>query len=120
MAGLLVAAMLGLTGQGHAEESVDHYAADAPGSFAEAVEQFTRHNAKISEILERKPLTVADMEEIHEITYTLEVALARINADMAALPSALEDVHLASEGDDPDRLRALSGVYLDTALGLGR
>jgi hypothetical protein len=34
---------------------------------------------------------------------------------LAALPATLEEVHLASEGDDPAALRALAGDYLAVA-----
>jgi len=56
---------------------------------------------------------VQDMEEVHEYTYTMEDAVARIASDMEAIAVVLEEVHQASEGDDPDALRAAAGAYLE-------
>jgi len=105
---------------GKADEAVDHYAAEPSETLAEAVENFVTHNNRMAEVLARDPLTVADMEEVHELTYTLEIALAKINEELGALPPVLEEVHLASEGDNPLRLRGVAGVYLEKARVLDR
>ena len=86
----------------------------------QAVENFVSYNRKLATVLERDPMTTADMEEVHEYTYTLEIALARINAELGALPEALERVHETSEGDDPAALRASSMAYLKAARTLDR
>lgn len=103
-----------------ADEEVTHYAAEPSDTLAEAVENFTSYNEKLAGVLDRAPLSVADMEEIHEYTYTIEIALARINEELGVLPEQLEEVHLASEGDDPEALRDLASRYLETARALDR
>jgi len=110
---------LGGTLPGAAEE-VDHYAPLPSDTLAEALENFVTYNRKIEEVLAQDDLSVQDMEEVHQLTYTIEVALAKINAELGALPTVLEKVHLASEGDDPDRLRALAETYLSQARLLDR
>ena len=103
-----------------AEERIDHYQPEASETLAEAVENFVTYNRKLAEVMDREPLTGSDMEQVHEYTYTLEIALAKINEELGALPPVLEEVHLASEGDDPLRLRGVAGVYLEKARVLDR
>ena len=109
----------GLT-QAGADETVDHYEALPSETLAEAVENFVTYNDKVQAVLARETLTPADMEEIHQFTYTIEIALAKINEELGALPVVLEEVHLASESDNPARLRAVAEVYLEQAEVLDR
>ncbi|MDR9394865.1 MAG: DUF6746 family protein [Roseovarius sp.] len=99
----------------HAEEQIDHYAAEPSETLAAAMDNFVTYNRKMKAVLERDPLTVQDMEEIHQLTYTIEVALARINEELGALPVVLERVHLTSEGDNPAALKGAAAVYLEQA-----
>lgn len=105
---------------GIAEEAVSHYEPETSETLAQAMENFVTYNRRMEEVLAREPLTVQDMEEVHELTYTLEVALARINEELGALPTVLEEVHLSSEGDNPARLRGVAEVYLEQAKLLDR
>ncbi|EDM69737.1 hypothetical protein RAZWK3B_07999 [Roseobacter sp. AzwK-3b] len=101
-------------------EQVTHYAPEPSETLEQAVENFAKYNAKLANVLDRDPLTTADMEEVHEYTYTLEIALAKINEELGALPVVLEEVHQTSEGDDPERLRAAGEAYLAQARLLDR
>jgi hypothetical protein len=106
---------LGLAGTATAGEAPDHYAAEPSETLAEAVENFAEYNGMLADVLAREDLTVADMERIHELTYTLEVALAKINEHLSALPATLEEVHLSSEDHDAETVRAKAAAYLETA-----
>lgn len=114
------AIMLGGLTQADAEEGVSHYGALPSETLTEAVENFVTYNDKVQEVLAREDLSVADMEEIHQLTYTLEIALAKINEELGALPVVLEEVHLASESDNPAELRAVAEAYLEKAEVLDR
>lgn len=103
-----------------AEEGVSHYDYEDSETLEQAVENFVIYNRKLAEVMARSPLTGDDMEEVHELTYTLEVALARINEELGALPVVLERVHIASEGDNPHALTGVAEVYLESALVLDR
>ena len=103
-----------------ADEAVDHYAPEPSETLGEAVENFVTYNNRMAEVLARDPLTVSDMEEVHRLTYTVEVALAKINEELGALAPVLEEVHLASEGDNPARLSGVAEVYLEKARVLDR
>jgi len=98
-----------------AEEGVSHYEPEPSETLAEAMENFVTYNRKMAEVIARDTLSVDDMEAVHELTYTLEIALAKINEELGALPVVLEEVHLSSEGDNPARLKAVAEVYLEQA-----
>jgi len=97
------------------EEQFQHYAPKPSETLAEAVANFSDYNRLLAEVLAKDDMTDTDMERIHQLTYTLEVALAKINERMTALPVTLEEVHLASEARNADRLRGAGGVYLENA-----
>jgi len=97
----------------HASDEVEHYEAKSSESLGEALETLAEFNAKVEQVMARDTLSVQDMEEVHEYTYTMEDAVARIASDMEAIAVVLEEVHQASEGDDPDALRAAAGAYLE-------
>src|SRR6056297_2802073 len=101
-------------------EQVTHYAPEPSETLEQAVENFAKYNDKLADVLDRDPLTTADMEEVHQYTYTLEIALAKINEELGALPVILEEVHQTSEGDDPARLRDAGAAYLGQAQLLDR
>lgn len=101
-----------------ASEEVDHYEAEPSGSLAEALENLGAYNAKVAAVMDRDDLGVADMEEVHQYTYTMEQAVARIAAEMEEMAVVLERVHLSSEGDDPDALREATEIYLELSAPL--
>lgn len=49
---------------------------------------------------------------MHELTYTLENALRKINAELTALAGTLEAVHVASERADPATVKTQGKAYL--------
>ena len=101
-----------------ADENIDHYAAKSAPTFAAAVENFNTYNAKVADLLARDTLSTAELEEIHEYTYTLETALATINETLGSLPVTLEQLHKASEAHDTDTVRSAGEAYLKGALPL--
>ena len=118
IASTALALALAVPASAQEEEHADHYEPVPSETFAEAVENFNEYNARVGEILEKEELSFEDMEQIHQYTYTIETALAKINETLEDLPATLERVHLASEGDNPDELRGLAEVYMETAMEL--
>lgn len=104
-----------LPGAALAEEQPTHYAAEPSETLEQAITNFVTYTARVQDVLARDPLTPGDMEEVHEMTYTLEVALARMNAELAALPDILEMLHKTSEGDDPEAMKAAGAAFLGIA-----
>ena len=97
------------------ERVVDHYKGEPSSTLAEAVANFTEYNTKLEAILAQGSLSADDLHSIHELTYTLENALARINQDFTALSETLEQVHVASETADSDTVQQQGKAYLQTA-----
>jgi len=101
-----------LVGAAFAEETPSHYAAEPSETLEQAVANFVTYSALVEEVLARDPLTTDDMEKVHELTYTLEEALARMNAELASLPDTLEVLHKVSEGDDAEKMRTAATAFL--------
>ena len=115
---ILAAIMLGLAAfaaPGMADEKVQHYEAKPSETLEDAVKNFSEYNKKLSEVLSRESLSDSDMEEVHQLTYTLEVALAKINEEMSGIVDTLEEVHLASEERNEAKLRGVAEVYMEVA-----
>lgn len=101
----------------NAEEKTeyDHFKGIEVTTLKEAVMLFSEHNAKIAVILNKGEPSHEDMHKIHEITYTLENALAKINTEMAALAPQLEKLHKASEYGKMKESLSEGKKYLETA-----
>jgi hypothetical protein len=52
------------------------------------------------------------MVKVHELTYTLEQAVAQLKAQIDKAAVALEEVHIASESLDQKTIKAESSKYL--------
>ena len=99
----------------HGDERVDHYEAREAATLQEAVANFSEYNTKLAEVLARSELGASDFEEVHELTYTLENALAKIRDDLSGLADTLEALHLASEDHTLEETLAYGEAYLETA-----
>ncbi len=114
-----VAGLLAL-GLGTAPASdVEHFEGLPAETVAEAIEHLNTYTAELVALSEGE-LGPADMAEVHEVTYTLENALARLDQEYAAVAAALEEVHLASERADTDTVREHTAVYADALDGVMR
>lgn len=98
-----------------AEERFDHFKGEPSETLEQAVTHFSTYNDKLAEVLERDDLEMADLVGIHELTYTLENALEKINEELAELTVVLEALHVASETADFEGTREHGRAYLDTA-----
>ena len=97
-----------------AGERAAHFEGKPSATPAQAVANFNEYNLKLKTILDGK-LTDADMAEVHQLTYTLENALEKINEEMSALAGTLEEVHLASEKLDRDAVLKHGRAYLSVS-----
>lgn len=103
------------TGNATASDRVDHFKGLPADTLEEAVRNFSEYNERLAAIVAQEELSAADMATVHELTYTLENALERINQEFAALADSLEEVHVASETDDREDTQAKGQAYLETA-----
>ncbi len=98
-----------------AEEKSGHFKGKPSETLEEALNNFSQYNHKLSEILNQKTLSPVDMQHVHELTYTLENALEKINASMIELAALLEAVHVGSESGDTTATQTEGVRYLDMA-----
>ncbi len=101
-------------GTAAADEQFQHYEPKPSETLEEAVQNLSEYNKLMTEVLNRSELSGDDMEQIHQLTYTLEVALAKITEEMSGVAATLEEVHLASEERNEAKLRGNAEVYLET------
>ena len=93
-------------------ESVEHFKGESAESLEEAVTNFKRYNQRLENLL-KQDSDGSDLAQVHELTYTLENALAKINDELDKLAVTLEEVHLASEKYDADAVRNHGDAYME-------
>jgi hypothetical protein len=112
-AAVVVFALATSTGAGASE--VEHYEGKKPESLEEAVALFAQYNAKLEAILAKDSLSDADMQKVHELSYTIENALGMINQEMLSLAETLEKVHKASERRDAETVSPEGEKFIGTS-----
>lgn len=92
---------------------VEHYEGKSSRNMEEALSNLAEYNRKLERILDKENLEPADMERIHQLTYTLEKALARINSELTDVAATLEQVHLNSERQEREAVNRHGRKYLE-------
>ncbi len=93
---------------------MQHFKGLPAPDLATAVANFSEYNTRLEAKLASK-LTDEDLAEIHELTYTLENALEKIEDELEELAETLEEVHVASENFDREKLKKNGDVYLQVS-----
>lgn len=83
-------------------------------TLAEAVANFSEYNQRLAKAVAEAP-TPERLQEIHELTYTLQTALEKINEEMDGLTDTLEEIHISSEAQQADEVQEYAADYLKTA-----
>src|SRR5690554_1900961 len=94
------------------DDRIDHYKALASPDLQTAVANFSEYNTLLEQEISGE-LTNANLEKIHQLTYTLEVALEKIEDELDDLADVLEKVHLASENYDFEAIKKYAPAYLE-------
>lgn len=95
-------------------QSYTHYEAKPADTLAQAVANFSAYNMKVEAALAGE-VTDEKIQEIHQLTYTLETALHKINEEMEQLAETLEALHKASEKLDAEGVDKHGRAYLSVA-----
>lgn len=98
-------------------ERPDHFKGKEAKTLAEAVVNFKEANQRFAQLQSAK-LTPEAMAEIHQLTYSMEVALEKIHQETAQLKVVLEEVHVASEKMDVSTVQQQGALYLKNATTL--
>lgn len=107
---------LGISALTLAEDRPDHFKGKPAETLEQAVTNFSEYNGKLAKILAKETLSSKELQSVHELTYTLENALEKINAEFIELAKILETVHVASETADAKTVKNQGALYLNTAL----
>ncbi|MCL5049460.1 MAG: hypothetical protein M1473_02825 [Firmicutes bacterium] len=98
-----------------AQDRVDHYKGEPAPTLEVAMKNYVEYNQRLQAVLAKEELTTEDMVLVHELTYTLENALERIQAELEVIAETLEEVHVASETMDFETVKASGARYLKHA-----
>jgi hypothetical protein len=98
----------------HGDEhgQVQHYKAEPAPNLKAAVANLRAYNRKLEEHLDQE-MTVENMEKIHQLSYTLENALKRMDKDLDNIARVLEGMHLASEARNKEKVTGNAETYLE-------
>ena len=94
------------------QAQVQHYKAEPAPNLEAAVKNLREYNQKLEEHLNQE-MTVENMEKIHQLSYTLENALKRMDKDLNSIASVLEGMHLASEARNEEKVQGNAETYLE-------
>ena len=114
---VVATAVMGL-GSAQADE-VDHFEGKPAPTLQAAMDNLETGNEQLRSLL-AGDLSATDMGRVHEVTYTLENALARIAEAREEAATVLEEVHLASERNDVDTVQADGDAYLEATAAFSR
>ncbi|MBA6413097.1 hypothetical protein H2508_08240 [Parahaliea sp. F7430] len=95
------------------DKRIDHFRGVPAESLSEALTNLEEYNARLAKLLAQEELSDADMGQIHQLSYTLENALERIEEELEATEEALEAVHVASERFNREEVIERGGEYLE-------
>ncbi|WP_311948825.1 DUF6746 family protein [Halomonas piscis] len=112
----LLAALLA-TGTAVADDNdrPDHFDGKPAETLDAAVTNFSEGNQRLAELLAADELTEEQLAEIHQLSYTLENALGKIDDEVDAMAESLEKVHIGSETMAPEQVADSGQTYLEAA-----
>ena len=113
--GLLFASGLLSAQASDQDERIDHYEGHTFETEIEAFDALKNKTEDVAKILSAETLDDQKMEQIHEISYIMEDAVAKIknsaSFDFSKLSENLETLHLASEDHEAEKLRNAFKAY---------
>lgn len=98
-----------------ADSAPAHFKGEPADTLAQAVANFSEYNQRLAELLAQDELAITDLGSVHELTYTLENALEKIQEEVEAMAHTLEEVHQGSETGDFERVQSNGAAYLEAA-----
>nr|WP_299242475.1 DUF6746 family protein [uncultured Halomonas sp.] len=99
----------------YADERPEHFEGKAANTLDEAVTNVSEANGQLAKLLDQDELSNNDLASIHELSYTLENALEKIEDELDSIAEDLEEVHQGSETNEPERVRTHGAAYLEAA-----
>lgn len=103
-----------------AEERAPHHDGKPAPTLTVALDNLKKANAELAEILQKKKLSGGDLNQVHILSYTIENALERIGIEQKRLAELMEEVHVASEQSEPEKVKSSGAAFLKAAAPLLR
>ena len=100
------------TGNAFAGERADHYKGKVPKSLDQAMSYLRSHNAQLNTLLKTEKLSPQQLDEIHQMTYTMENAIKKLKNEVTVISDSLEALHKASETGKTKITKNLGEKYL--------
>ncbi len=110
---ILISVLTSIVNTASAEERYDHFPSLEAADMKTAFCNIQSYNQTLASITAKETLTAEDMVKVHELTYTLENAIMRLQADLNQAAVDLEEVHLASERLEQNTIQTSGKRYLD-------
>lgn len=92
-------------------DPVEHFDGEPAPTLEAAMANLVKYNRQLQQALQGE-LDNADMMAIHQLTYSLENALQRLDTEVDNIEASLEKVHIASETGQPAVVREQGSQYL--------
>ncbi len=96
-----------------AQADGDHFEAIESLDIPSALCNLATYNAKLTEITDEDEIPTADMVKVHELTYTLENAIQKIQSELTVIAADLEEVHLSSETMEQSKVKDFTNKYME-------
>lgn len=93
--------------------NVDHFKGQPSADLKSAICNLQKFDKKLKEVTKQTPITASDMAKIHQLTYTLEVALQKVQQELQTAAVELEKVHKGSESMDNLQVKTAAEKYLN-------
>ena len=94
-------------------DRVEHFAGESAESLDEALSHVDQYNRRLDELIAAGEVSAETSYQVHQLTYTLENALMRLEEELTAVKDTLERVHLASEANQGDVIEREGKRYLE-------
>lgn len=96
----------------NADDEYRHFPSIAAPNTVTALANLAKYNQSLQAITSQSSISPEDMVKIHELTYTLENAVHRLQQDLNEIADELEKVHKASEVLDSKVIKDAGSKYL--------
>ncbi len=95
-----------------ADDRPEHYSGETSETLEEALQNLRDYSDELASIVQKDDFDSGRLHSVHEITYTLENALQRLDKELEQLAETLESVHLASERGETDTVAQDSAIFI--------
>lgn len=95
-----------------AAADVDHFTGKTAKDLKSALCNLDKYNQRLAQLVNKKRLKLEDLAEIHQLTYTLEVAVQKTQQELNVIAEELEFVHKGSEHANFDKVKKSGAKYL--------